>query len=276
MPSTCTKYNEYLIVISLAIYTHHFSYCYIVSYMVHSFTWLYIPILVQCQVYIDFEISEHEYEKTRQLYERLLDRTRHLKVWISYAKFEASAGLEDKEVDGEAKSENHDASSQDQQMERVQRCRGNLSKLLHFSLLCYLKVKIQILTCFLLLAVFERAFDYFRTSAPELKEERAMLLEEWLNMESSFGSLGDVSIVQKKLPRKVKRKRAITSEDDAPAGYALSLSFSISLSTVNTFPSLSISLSQLLTLFLTYCCFNVASRNTTTTYSLTKLPWRRI
>lgn len=164
-------------------------------------------------------------------------------------------------MDGEAKSENHDASSQDQQMERVQRCRGNLSKLLHFSLLCYLKVKIQILTCFLLLAVFERAFDYFRTIAPELKEERAMLLEEWLNMESSFGSLGDVSIVQKKLPRKVKRKRAITSEDDAPAGYAVSLS---------------ISLSQLLTLFLTYCCFNVASRNITTTYSLMKLPWRRI
>nr|CAD1843308.1 unnamed protein product [Ananas comosus var. bracteatus] len=143
------------------------------------------------KAYIDFEISEHEYERTRQLYERLLDRTRHLKVWISYAKFEASAGLEDEEVDGEAKSENHDASSQDQQTERVQRCR----------------------------AVFERAFDYFRTSAPELKEERAMLLEEWLNMESSFSSLGDVSIVQKKLPRKVKRKRAITSEDDAPAGF---------------------------------------------------------
>ncbi|KAJ6804026.1 crooked neck-like protein 1 [Iris pallida] len=68
-------------------------------------------------------------------------------------------------------------------------------------------------------AVFERAFDYFRTSAPELKEERAMLLEEWLNIESSFESLGDVSIVQKKLPRKVKRKRAISSEDGNHAGY---------------------------------------------------------
>lgn len=68
--------------------------------------------------------------------------------------------------------------------------------------------------------VFERAFDYFRTSAPELKEERAMLLEDWLNTESSFGSLGDVSLVQKKLPRKVKKRRPISSEDGTPAGYA--------------------------------------------------------
>lgn len=66
--------------------------------------------------------------------------------------------------------------------------------------------------------VFERAFDYFRTSAPELKEERAMLLEEWLNMEASFGSSGDISLVQKKLPRKVKKKRPISSEDGT-SGY---------------------------------------------------------
>ena len=43
------------------------------------------------QAYIDFEIAEGEFERTRALYERLLDRTKHLKVWISYAKFEASA-----------------------------------------------------------------------------------------------------------------------------------------------------------------------------------------
>lgn len=46
---------------------------------------------ISLQAYIDFEISEGEYERTRQLYERLLDRTKHLKVWISYAKFEAAA-----------------------------------------------------------------------------------------------------------------------------------------------------------------------------------------
>jgi crooked neck len=54
-----------------------------------------------------------------------------------------------------------------------------------------------------------------------LKEERAMLLEEWLNKEVSFGDLGDVSLVQKKAPRKVKRKRPIPTEDGSTIAYAL-------------------------------------------------------
>lgn len=41
--------------------------------------------------YIDFEVSQGEIEFARQLYERLLDRTGHVKVWISYAKFELTS-----------------------------------------------------------------------------------------------------------------------------------------------------------------------------------------
>lgn len=41
------------------------------------------------QSYIDFEIQEGSRERTRQLYERLLQRTQHVKVWLSYAQFEA-------------------------------------------------------------------------------------------------------------------------------------------------------------------------------------------
>ena len=37
-----------------------------------------------------------------QIYERLLDRTKHLKVWINYVKFEASVGMKDEEVGCEA------------------------------------------------------------------------------------------------------------------------------------------------------------------------------
>ena len=40
--------------------------------------------------YIDFEIEEGESENARQLYERLLQRTGHVKVWISFAQFEAT------------------------------------------------------------------------------------------------------------------------------------------------------------------------------------------
>ncbi|NXR97996.1 CRNL1 protein, partial [Oxylabes madagascariensis] len=46
--------------------------------------------------YIDFEIEQEEYEKTRSLYQRLLQRTQHVKVWISLAQFELSAGQEDR------------------------------------------------------------------------------------------------------------------------------------------------------------------------------------
>uniref|UniRef100_A0A8B9SC02 Crooked neck-like protein 1 n=1 Tax=Apteryx owenii TaxID=8824 RepID=A0A8B9SC02_APTOW len=45
--------------------------------------------------YIDFEIEQEEYEKTRNLYRRLLQRTQHVKVWISFAQFELSAGKEE-------------------------------------------------------------------------------------------------------------------------------------------------------------------------------------
>jgi crooked neck len=39
--------------------------------------------------YIDFEITEGERELARALYERLISLSGHLKVWISYAEFEA-------------------------------------------------------------------------------------------------------------------------------------------------------------------------------------------
>ncbi|KAK4673590.1 NineTeen Complex (NTC) component [Podospora pseudopauciseta] len=40
------------------------------------------------KAYIDFEEEEGEYERTRELYERLLTKADHPKVWISYAQFE--------------------------------------------------------------------------------------------------------------------------------------------------------------------------------------------
>ncbi|CAH2011742.1 unnamed protein product [Acanthoscelides obtectus] len=58
------------------------------------------------KAYIDFEISQDEPENARQLYERLLERTSHVKVWLSYAKFELNNQLEEKmEGDDEEKVE---------------------------------------------------------------------------------------------------------------------------------------------------------------------------
>ncbi|GFO15887.1 pre-mRNA-splicing factor clf1 [Plakobranchus ocellatus] len=38
--------------------------------------------------FIDFEVDQGEYDNARNLYRRLLERTQHVKVWISFAKFE--------------------------------------------------------------------------------------------------------------------------------------------------------------------------------------------
>ncbi|KAH9799186.1 Crooked neck protein [Citrus sinensis] len=141
-----------------------------------------------------WKISQGEYARTRALYERLLDRTKHLNVWISYVKFEASAMSED--------GGNPDTSEdlREQKKQSIQRTRIS-----YFSISS--------------LRVFEEAINYYRTSVPELKEERAMLLEEWLNMESNFGELGDVSLVHTKLPKKLKKRRQIASYDGLSVGY---------------------------------------------------------
>ena len=40
--------------------------------------------------YIDFELEQQEFDKCRELYKRLLTKTQHVKVWLSYAQFEAA------------------------------------------------------------------------------------------------------------------------------------------------------------------------------------------
>lgn len=49
------------------------------------------------KAYIDFEEGQGEYDRTRQLYERLLKKTEHVKVWISYAQFELNIPEEEEE-----------------------------------------------------------------------------------------------------------------------------------------------------------------------------------
>lgn len=51
------------------------------------------------KTYIDFEVEQGESENVRRLYERLLERTMHVKVWIAYAKFELENNIEEEGVD---------------------------------------------------------------------------------------------------------------------------------------------------------------------------------
>lgn len=143
------------------------------------------------KAYIDFEISEGEHERTRQLYERLLERTRHVKVWLSFAQFEATCTLDEETRAAEEERRADPDALMEEEQDRAARAR----------------------------AVYQRAFDSMRTGATEGKEERVMLLEGWRDMERGAGRAGDVASVERKMPKRVKRKRPITAEDGTPAGF---------------------------------------------------------
>lgn len=155
--------------------------------------------------YIDFEIAEGERELTRKLYERLLDRTQHVKVWMSYAQFEAAplaqAADEGAEVDGEdaqaaARRAAAAAAAEEEDPEEAPGARATRAR-----------------------GVYERALRSLKETQPDAKEERVMLLEAWRAFEVTVGSDADVlAKVEKKMPRRVKRKRPIYTEDGTPAG----------------------------------------------------------
>ncbi|KPM38133.1 Pre-mRNA-splicing factor clf1 [Neonectria ditissima] len=127
------------------------------------------------KAYIDFEEEEGEYERTRELYERLLEKTDHVKVWISYAHFEINIPEDDEDEGAEEEQPVSD--------EAKARARK----------------------------VFGRAHKNMRDR--DLKEERVSLLNAWLSFERTHGSEEDVESVQKQMPRKTKRRRQL--DDDS-------------------------------------------------------------
>ncbi|RYP64290.1 hypothetical protein DL771_008849 [Monosporascus sp. 5C6A] len=128
------------------------------------------------KAYIDFEEEEGEYDRTRALYERLLEKTGHVKVWISYAHFEVNVQEEDEEAGDEAE--------EDRPISEKAKARAR--------------------------RIFERAHKSMKEN--DLKEERVSLLNAWMSFERTHGSAEDVDKVQKQMPRKVKRRRRL--EDD--------------------------------------------------------------
>ncbi|KAI0025461.1 cell cycle control protein [Xylariomycetidae sp. FL0641] len=124
------------------------------------------------KAYIDFEEEEGEYDRARALYERLLEKTDHVKVWISYAHFEINIPEDEEE-------ETEEAEERPVSEEAKARARK----------------------------VFERAFKSMKEK--ELKEERVSLLNAWLSFERTHGTGEDMDKVQKQMPRKTKRRRQV-------------------------------------------------------------------
>ncbi|OAA53752.1 cell cycle control protein [Niveomyces insectorum RCEF 264] len=126
------------------------------------------------KAYIDFEEEEGEYDRTRALYERLLEKADHPKVWISYAQFEINIPEEDEDGGDEGDEEKAEVTAEAKTRARK---------------------------------VFERANASFKDK--ELKAERVALLNAWLAFEKTHGTDEDADKIQKQMPRKVKKKRRL-------------------------------------------------------------------
>ena len=140
------------------------------------------------KAYIDFEIAEGEHERTCTLYERLLERTSHVKVWISFATFCASSSSSA----GEGEGEGDDAAAGARAV--FGRARD------HFK------------------AASEGAEE-----GDGAKEARAMLLEAWRAYEAERAAEGDgeaqLAEVEALLPKRIKKKRMMHAEDGSAAGW---------------------------------------------------------
>ena len=57
--------------------------------------------------------------------------------------------------------------------------------------------------------VYSEAYEYYKTNEPELKEERLMILESWIEMEKEHGTESSYEEVKMKMPKRVKKRRKI-------------------------------------------------------------------
>ncbi|PVV01843.1 hypothetical protein BB560_003726 [Smittium megazygosporum] len=128
--------------------------------------------------YIDFEVSEGNYGKVRELYEKLLKKSDHIKVWISYVQFECTI------ADDLPASENTDEpeanDSKPALSERhIQKAR----------------------------AIFERAYNYYKKKKEN--KHRVSILEAWRNFELEHGDSESLERIDKLQPNKVKKRREL-------------------------------------------------------------------
>jgi crooked neck len=129
------------------------------------------------KAFIDFEEQEEEYDRTRALYEHLLEKTDHVKVWISYAHFEVGVPEADEE---EPADEDAELPVSDAAKERARK-------------------------------VFHRAYKSMKEK--DMKEERVALLNAWRSFEGTHGSAEDIEKVEKQMPRKVKKRRKLEGNE---------------------------------------------------------------
>lgn len=125
--------------------------------------------------YIDFETEEGNYQLARDLFENLLEKTGHVKVWISYAIFEISLPEDEDETEENGEEE-----------EKVSVSEG-------------VKERAR--------AVFKRAWESLRLR--HRNEDRVVLNDAWLQFEQTYGTPETIEKVEKQAPQMVKKRKKL-------------------------------------------------------------------
>jgi crooked neck len=145
------------------------------------------------KAYIDFEFDEREWQNVEMLYEKLVGKSGHVKVWISYAQSWMAAAVAEEDDEDEGDGDEDEEENQpvvqlsDEQMESRRQRRMEAIKRAR--------------------QTFDRAYKDLK--AKELKEDRVVLLEAWKAFEQVHGTDQPERLrdVEARMPRVVKKRR---------------------------------------------------------------------
>ena len=187
--------------------------------------------------YIELELQLREFDHCRKLYEKYLEYcVSNCQTWIKYAELETILGDIDR-----ARAIYELAVSQpvmdmpellwksyidfETELEEYDKARGLYDRLLERTQ--HVKVWLSIAKFEASLnnedantnarKVYERADKSLKTT--ESNEERALFLEAWRNFEKENGDIKSLDDVDKKMPKRVKRKRKVYRDDGSGAGW---------------------------------------------------------
>lgn len=149
------------------------------------------------KAYIDFEEEEGEWDRTRELYERLLEKTGHVKVWISYAHFEINVP-----DPGEEEADEDDEEEKPISENAKIRARKVFQR-------AYEDMKQKDLKEEVSLSLSPDSYQSSRTNSAQ----RVALLNAWKSFETTHGSASDLEKVEKQMPRRVKKRRKLAENE---------------------------------------------------------------
>lgn len=163
------------------------------------------------KAYIDFEFEERQWERVDLLYERLLEKSGHVKVWISYAlsKVNQAGAMEEGEDDTSDDDDDEEEEDDDDDQEKAPRELTAEEAQLRAQRRATLVSSAR--------SIFNRAYESLKQR--QLKEERVALLEAWKSFESAHGTGVTLGEVEEKFPRVVKKRREVDDGSGAMEEY---------------------------------------------------------